>query len=82
MNQNLIDLTELNMSDDELFTVVEHDETESEKITAPRYSYWHSVFRVFFRNKFNIVILALLGFIIAFSYPLSAMRQTSGFTIR
>lgn len=68
MDQKLIDLTELNISDDELFTVIEHDTSESEKITAPRYSYWHSVFRVFFRNKFNIVILAVLGFIVAFAY--------------
>ena len=77
MDQKLIDLTELNISDDELFTVIEHDESESERITAPRYSYWHSVFRVFFRNKLNIVILALLGFIIAFSYiyPLLPARM-------
>ena len=68
MDQNLIDLTELNIPEDELFTVISHDETESEKITAPRYSYWHSVFRVFFRNKLNIVILALLAFIVLFSY--------------
>ncbi len=68
MDQNLIDLTELNMPEDELFTITPHDETESEKITAPRYSYWHSVFRVFFKNKLNIIILALLGFIVAFSY--------------
>ena len=38
------DLTE-GMSDAELFQVVNHSDLESEKITAPRYSYWHSVFR-------------------------------------
>ena len=57
-----------NMTDAELFAPVDHSELESEKITAPRYSYWKSVFRVFFRNKVNIVILGLLVFVIAFAY--------------
>ena len=68
MDEKLIDLSELNMSDDELFATVDHDTLASEKITAPRYSYWHSVFRVFFRKKINIVILALLAVIIVFAY--------------
>ena len=56
------------MTDVELFAPVDHNDLESEKITAPRYSYWKSVFRVFFRNKVNIVILSLLVFVIAFAY--------------
>ena len=68
MDEKLINLDEFNMSDEELFTVVDHDELASEKITAPRYSYWHSVFRVFFKKKINIIILALLAVIIAFAY--------------
>ncbi|MCD7739390.1 MAG: ABC transporter permease [Lachnospiraceae bacterium] len=56
------------MSAEELFARIDHNELESEKITAPRYSYWKSVFRVFFRKKSNIVMLALLGVIIAMSY--------------
>ena len=57
-----------NMSDGELFAFVDHNDLESEKITAPRYSYWKSVFRVFFQKKINIVILGLLVFVIAFAY--------------
>ena len=57
-----------NMTDAELFAPANHNDLESEKITAPRYSYWKSVFRVFFRNRVNIVILALLVFVIAFAY--------------
>lgn len=57
-----------NMTDEELFAPVNHDELESEKITAPRYSYWRSVFRVFFRNKLNIIILLVLVFVIVFAY--------------
>lgn len=56
------------MSDDELFVMVDHNELESEKITAPRYSYWHSVFRVFFKKKINIILLAVLGLIILMTY--------------
>ena len=65
------DLTE-GMSDEELFSVINHSDLESEKITAPRYSYWQSVFRVFFRKKINIVMLSLLGLIVlmAYLYPI------------
>ena len=68
MADNLYNLDELNMSDAELFSLVDQDSLESEKITAPRYSYWQSVFRVFFRKKINIVILSLLAVVIAFTY--------------
>jgi len=68
MEEKLIDLGEFNMSDDELFSVVDHDMLASEKITAPRYSYWKSVFRVFFKKKINIIILSLLVVLIAFAY--------------
>ena len=59
MNEKKIDLSDLNMTDEELFAPDNHDELESERITAPRYSYWHSVFRVFFKKKINIVLLLL-----------------------
>ena len=68
MDEKLIDLGEFELSDEELFAPVDHDMLASEKITAPRYSYWHSVFRVFFRKKLNIVILSLLVVLVAFAY--------------
>lgn len=61
-------IAELGMTNEELFSFVDHDNLESEKITAPRYSYWQSVFRVFFKKKINIVILTLLFIIIVFAY--------------
>ena len=73
MNEQLIDLNEFQLSDEELFTVIDHDELDSERITAPRYSYWHSVFRVFFKKKINIIILALLAIIVVFSYVYPAI---------
>ena len=62
------DFSNCGYTEEELFSRVSHDDLDSEKITAPRYSYWHSVFRVFFRNKLNIVILAVLGLLIVFAY--------------
>ncbi len=41
------------------FEVVGNDAISSEKVIAPRYSYWKSVFRVFFKKKMNIVLIAL-----------------------
>ena len=63
-----INLDHLNMPEEELFSRIRNDELSSEKITAPRYSYWQSVFRVFFRNKINIVMLSILAVVIIFAY--------------
>ena len=73
MSEKRIDLSELNMSEAELFAPVNHDELESEKITAPRYSYWQSVFRVFFRKKINTVVLVILAILLAFTYVYPAV---------
>ena len=73
MDEQLINLSEFDLSDDELFARVDHDELASEKITAPRYSYWQSVFRVFFKKKLNIVILAVLAIIVIFAYVYPAV---------
>ena len=63
------------LTKEELFSHVTHSDTESEKIAAPQYSYWKSVFRVFFRNKVNIIILAILIFVIAFAYIYPAVTE-------
>lgn len=68
MAEKKIDVSELNMSEEQLFAPVNHDDLESEKITAPRYSYWASVFRVFFRKKINIVLLVVLAVLLVFAY--------------
>ena len=73
------DLTSFNMSEEELFSRADHSDLESEKITAPRYSYWQSVFRVFFKNKLNIVILAVLAILIAFAYLYPALTHDDRF---
>ena len=67
-NEKTIDVSELGLSEEELFAHIDISNVESEKITAPRYSYWKSVLRSFFRKKVNIFILIVLALIIVFSY--------------
>lgn len=77
MNEK-INLDDLGMSEEELFSLHTHDDMEAERITAPRYSYWKSVFRVFFRKKINIFVLVLLVFVVAFAFiypPLSGYDE-------
>ncbi len=68
MNEKVIDLSDLGLSEEELFSHVENSAADAEKITAPRYSYWKSVLRVFFKKKINIIILSLLAFLVVFSF--------------
>ncbi len=68
MNENLINLDEFGLTDEELFAHVDNSALDSEKITAPRYSYWSSVFRVFFKKKINIIVLGILAVLILFTY--------------
>ena len=71
------DLTQF--TDEELFAPIAHSDAESEKIAAPRYSYWKSVFRVFFRKKINIVALCLLLFVILFAYIYPSVTEYDPF---
>ncbi len=73
MDQELRSFEQYGLSDEELFSHVDHSALESEKITAPRYSYWRSVFRVFFHKKVNIVILCVLAVVLAFTYIYPAL---------
>ena len=68
MQNELVDVKGLGLPEEELFAKYDHSLYESEKVTAPRYSYWKSVFRVFFKNKVNIVVLVFLAIIIIFAY--------------
>ncbi len=53
---------------DELFRFIDRDDIASERITAPRYSYWKSVFRVFFKKKINVFLIVAFLFIILVSF--------------
>lgn len=78
-NENLR-IDNLGYTEEELFSKYDHSDLDSEKITAPRYSYWQSVFRVFFRKKINIVILSLLAIIIVFTYVYPLVTTYDRFT--
>jgi len=67
----LVNLDDLGMPEEELFSRIDNSSVTSEKITAPRYSYWKSVARVFFKKRINVVLLVLFAIIIifAFIYP-------------
>ena len=56
------------VNEDSLFTFIDHNTIESEKIIAPRYSYWKSVFRVFFRKKINWALLILFTILLLCSF--------------
>ncbi len=56
------------VNEDELFRFIDHDTVESEKIIAPRYSYWRSVFRVFFRKKSSWIMLTMLAVLLLCSF--------------
>ncbi len=64
----LTDIAGLGFPEEELFSRVQPDEHAAEEIAAPNYSYWQSVFRVFFRKKINILVLILLAVILGFTY--------------
>ena len=56
-------------NEDKLFRFVEEEDMKaSEKIIAPRYSYWRSVFRVFFKKKINIAMIIFLVMIVLVSF--------------
>ena len=68
MKNDFVRIDDLGLSEEELFSPRAHSDEDAEKITAPRYSYWKSVFRVFFRKKINIFVLVLLVIVVAFAF--------------
>ena len=53
---------------EDLFKFIDSNSISSEKIVAPRYSYWKSVFRVFFRKKTNYFLLGVLALLMLVSF--------------
>ncbi|MDO4198459.1 MAG: ABC transporter permease [Erysipelotrichaceae bacterium] len=59
---------EIDMNDPSLFEMAIADDSESEHITAPVYSYWGSVFRRFFSSKIAIAMMIVAATIILFAF--------------
>ena len=57
----------MEIREENLFEFAEFDEKESEHIAAPRYSYWKSVWRTFFRSKLIIVLSVFVIALVAFA---------------
>lgn len=55
------------MDEKKLFEFAEFDETKSEHIEAPRYSYWKSVWRTFFNSKFTVCVAIFMVAIVSFA---------------
>lgn len=76
--------------EDNKFEFVQFDEESSEHISAPVYSYWKSVWRTFFSNKFAIFMLVVAIFVIIFSfiypkfsgYDISELKYVTDFSRR
>lgn len=58
-------------NEDELFTFADFDERRSEKINAPRYSYWKSVWKTFIKDKFAVAVTIIVILVVSFAmiYP-------------
>ncbi len=70
-NKAALDMDKIKTQDEnELFYFVDNNTAASERITAPRYSYWKSVFRIFFKKKSNWVILFIFVLLILGAYLL------------
>lgn len=55
------------MDEKNLFEFAEFDESKSEHIVAPRYSYWKSVWKTFFKSKFTVCVAILMIAIVSFA---------------
>ena len=55
------------MENENLFEFAEFDELQSEHIAAPRYSYWKSVWKTFFKDKFTVAVAIFLIILVAFA---------------
>ena len=56
-----------NLSDEELFSLVEYDPTGAERGGYSNYSYWRSTFRMFLKNRTASVLLVVMLVLITFS---------------
>ena len=55
------------MENQNLFEFAAFDRLESEHIAAPRYSYWKSVWRTFFKSKFTVGVTILMVALVTFA---------------
>jgi oligopeptide transport system permease protein len=57
-----------NMSEEELFSFAEFNESEVERTGYSNYSYWRSTLHAFFKSKGAVILLALLAVLLLFTF--------------
>lgn len=69
---NNTNINDIDLNDPKLFEKKIADESSSEHLAAPKYSYWGSVWRNFFHNKLAMFLLVviIIVFLFAFIQPL------------
>lgn len=69
---NNTNINDIDLNDPKLFEKKIADESSSEHLAAPKYSYWGSVWRNFFHNKLAmfLLVIIILVFLFAFIQPL------------
>lgn len=71
----MMELEGMGLSDEELFEPVAPDTVEAEQLDAPRYDYWRSVLRLFFRKKRSFLLLGLLVVVLVFAFLYPAVTD-------
>lgn len=69
---NNTNINDIDLNDPKLFKKKIADESSSEHLAAPKYSYWGSVWRNFFHNKLAmfLLVIIIIVFLFAFIQPL------------
>lgn len=68
MDNQTIENKENMKDEDSLFVFEKIDDSASENIAAPKYSYWGSVFRRFFSNKLAVAMLVIAVSVVLFAF--------------
>ena len=67
-NELVEEKVDLDLNDKSLFEFQIADDSSSEHIAAPKYSYWGSVWRNFFHNKVAMFLLAVIIIVVLFAF--------------
>ncbi len=65
---NNTNINDIDLNDPQLFEKKIADESSSEHIAAPKYSYWGSVWRNFFHNKLAMFLLVIIIIVFLFAF--------------
>lgn len=68
MEQNVYRKTGEEMTQEELFSFAEFDESQVEKTGYSNYSYWRSTFRAFSKNRVAMFLVSVVIFLVVFTF--------------